>query len=97
MKLFYDEQGRITEILGSGENGDFTDNERELVTKIIDTNKELKEYAIEKQAEIQKEAVKIQGEVSKEAINKSSNCFSDSIQSNSYTDVLLRMRPKNLA
>ena len=27
MKLIYDEQGRLSEILGSGENGDLTTNE----------------------------------------------------------------------
>jgi len=79
MKLFYDEQGRLSEVIGSGENGDFTDNEEKIfnnyVNKLIDADKELKKQAIDKEAEIQKEAIKTQGEFSKESLNRSSNIW----------------------
>ena len=75
MKLFYDEQGRLSEILGTGENGDFTDNEQKIVAKFIETEKELKKQAIDKEAEIQKEAIKTQGEFSKDSLNRSTNVW----------------------
>ena len=75
MKLFYDEQGRLSEVVGSGENGDFTDNEEKIVSKFIEAEKELKKLAIDKEAEIQKEAIKTQGEFSKDSLNRSSNVW----------------------
>ena len=75
MKLFYDEVGRLSEVVGSGENGDFTDNEEKIVSKFIEAEKELKKLAIDKEAEIQKEAIKTQGEFSKDSLNRSSNVW----------------------
>ena len=75
MKLIYDDKGRLSEIVGSGENGDFTDNEQKIVEKFIETEKELKKQAIDKEAEIQKEAIKTQGEFSKDSLNRSSNVW----------------------
>ena len=79
MKLIYDEAGRLSEVIGSGENGDFTNNEEKIfnnyVNKMIDADKELKKLAIDKEAEIQKEAIKTQGEFSKDSLNRSSNVW----------------------
>ena len=79
MKLIYDEAGRLSEVIGSGENGDFTNNEEKIfnnyVNKMIDADKELKKLSIDKEAEIQKEAIKTQGEFSKDSLNRSSNVW----------------------
>ena len=79
MKLFYDDKGRLSEIIGSGENGSFKEGEVEIfnnyINKTIEADKELKKHAIEKEAEIQKEAIKIQGEFSKESLNRSTNVW----------------------
>ena len=64
MKLIYDEQGRLSEILGSGENGDFTDNEQKIVTKFIDADKEMKLKSFEENRIIQVEIAKNQAEMS---------------------------------
>ena len=79
MKLIYDEQGRLSEVIGSGENGSFKEGEVEIfnnyINKTIEADKELKKHAIEKEAEIQKEAIKTQGEFSKESLNRSTNVW----------------------
>lgn len=52
MKITYDEQGRVTEVVGSGENGElkeseveifksFIENERKKSEKLMDSNKEV--------------------------------------------------------
>ena len=64
MKLIYDEKGRLSEILGSGENGDFTDNEQKIVTKFIDADKEMKLKSFEENRIIQVEIAKNQAEMS---------------------------------
>ena len=79
MKLIYDDKGRLSEILGSGENGSFKEGEVEIfnnyINKMIEADKELKKQAIDKEAEIQKEAIKTQGEFSKDSLNRSSNVW----------------------
>ena len=79
MKLIYDEQGRLSEILGTGENGSFKEGEVEIfnnyINKTIEADKELKKLAIDKEAEIQKETIKTQGEFSKDSLNRSSNIW----------------------
>ena len=79
MKLIYDEKGRLSEILGTGENGSFKEGEAEIfnnyINKMIEADKELKKLAIDKEAEIQKEAIKAQGEFSKDSLNRSSNVW----------------------
>ena len=79
MKLIYDDKGRLSEIIGSGENGSFKEGEVEIfnnyINKMIETDKELKKLAIDKEAEIQKEAIKTQGEFSKDSLNRSSNIW----------------------
>ena len=79
MKLIYDEQGRLSEVIGSGENGSFKEGEVEIfnnyINKTIEADKELKKLAIDKEAEIQKEAIKTQGEFSKDSLNGSSNVW----------------------
>ena len=64
MKLIYDEKGRLSELLGSGENGDFTDNEQKIVTKFIDADKEMKLKSFEENRIIQVEIAKNQAEMS---------------------------------
>ena len=53
MKLTYDEKGRLSEILGSGENGAFKEGELEFFTNyfngLINTEKEVKIKALEEQ------------------------------------------------
>ena len=69
MKLIYDEKGRLSEILGSGENGDFTDNEQKIVTKFIDADKEMKLKSFEENRIIQVEIAKNQAEMSMTSSN----------------------------
>ena len=53
MKLIYDEKDRLSEILGSGENGSFKEGEMEFFTNyfngLINTEKEIKIKALEEQ------------------------------------------------
>ena len=53
MKLIYDEKDRLSEILGSGENGSFKEGEMEFFTNyfngLINTEKEVKIKALEEQ------------------------------------------------
>ena len=53
MKLTYDDKGRLSEILGSGENGSFKEGEMEFFTNyfngLINTEKEVKIKALEEQ------------------------------------------------
>ena len=53
MKLVYDEKDRLSEILGSGENGSFKEGEMEFFTNyfngLINTEKEVKIKALEEQ------------------------------------------------
>ena len=65
MKLFYDDKGRLSEIVGSGENGDFTDNEEKIVSKFIETEKEMKLKSFEENRIIQVEIAKNQAEMSR--------------------------------
>lgn len=65
MKLFYDEQGRLSEVVGSGENGDFTDNEEKIVSKFIEAEKEMKLKSFEENRIIQVEISKNQAEMSR--------------------------------
>ena len=65
MKLFYDEQGRLSEVIGSGENGDFTDNEEKIISKFIETEKEMKLKSFEENRIIQVEIAKNQAEMSR--------------------------------
>ena len=64
MKLIYDEHGRLSEILGTGENGDFTDNEEKIVAKFIESEKEMKLKSFEENRIIQVEIAKNQAEMS---------------------------------
>ena len=65
MKLIYDEHGRLSEILGTGENGDFTDNEEKIVAKFIESEKEMKLKSFEENRIIQVEIAKNQSEMSR--------------------------------
>ena len=65
MKLFYDEVGRLSEVVGSGENGDFTDNEEKIVSKFIEAEKEMKLKSFEENRIIQVEISKNQAEMSR--------------------------------
>ena len=69
MKLIYDDKGRLSEILGSGENGDFTDNEQKIVAKFIDADKEMKLKSFEANRNIQVELAKNQAEMSMTSSN----------------------------
>ena len=69
MKLIYDDKGRLSEILGSGENGDFTDNEQKIVAKFIDADKEMKLKSFEENRIIQVEIAKNQAEMSMTSSN----------------------------
>ena len=64
MKLIYDEHGRLSEILGTGENGDFTDNEEKIVAKFIESEKQIKLKSFEENRIIQVEVAKNQSEMS---------------------------------
>ena len=69
MKLIYDEKGRLSEILGSGENGAFKEGELELFTNyfngLINTEKEVKIKALEEQRVKETEFYKRNAEVAK--------------------------------
>ena len=64
MKLIYDEHGRLSEILGTGENGDFTDNEEKIIAKFIESEKEMKLKSFEENRIVQVEIAKNQSEMS---------------------------------
>ena len=69
MKLIYDEKGRLSEILGSGENGSFKEGEMEFFTNyfngLINTEKEVKIKALEEQRVKETEFYKRNAEVAK--------------------------------
>ena len=69
MKLIYDEKDRLSEILGSGENGSFKEGEMEFFTNyfngLINTEKEVKIKAIEEQRVKETEFYKRNAEVAK--------------------------------
>ena len=76
MKIIYDKDGRLSEVIGSGENGDFTDNEQKIVAELIKNDKEIAELreknfhdekmkAFEENRIIQVEISKNQAEMSK--------------------------------
>ena len=69
MKLIYDEKGRLSEILGSGENGSFKEGEMEFFTNyfngLINTEKEVKIKALEEQRIKETEFYKRNAEVAK--------------------------------
>ena len=69
MKLTYDEKGRLSEVLGSGENGAFKEGELEFFTNyfngLINTEKEVKIKALEEQKVKEIEFYKQNAEVSK--------------------------------
>ena len=69
MKLIYDEKDRLSEILGSGENGSFKEGEMEFFTNyfngLINTEKEVKIKALEEQRVKETEFYKRNAEVAK--------------------------------
>ena len=69
MKLVYDEKDRLSEILGSGENGAFKEGELEFFTNyfngLINTEKEVKIKALEEQKDKEIEFYKRNAEISK--------------------------------
>ena len=69
MKLVYDEKDRLSEILGSGENGSFKEGEMEFFTNyfngLINTEKEVKIKALEEQKIKETEFYKQNTEVAK--------------------------------
>ena len=73
MKLIYDDKGRLSEILGSGENGAFKEGEVEIfnnyVNKMIEADKEIKLKSVEENRIIQTEISKNQAEMSKASSN----------------------------
>lgn len=52
MKLIYDEQGRLSEILGSGENGDLTTNEVNAFKTYMDNEEKSKEKQMDNSKEV---------------------------------------------
>lgn len=52
MKLIYDEQGRLSEILGSGENGDLTTNEVSAFKTYMDNEEKSKEKQMDNSKEV---------------------------------------------
>lgn len=52
MKLIYDEQGRLSEILGSGENGDLTTNEVGAFKTYMDNEEKYKEKQMDNSKEV---------------------------------------------
>ena len=73
MKLIYDEAGRLSEVIGSGENGAFKEGEVEIfnnyVNKMIEADKEIKLKSFEENRIIQTEISKNQAEMSKASSN----------------------------
>ena len=69
MKLIYDEKDRLSEILGSGENGSFKEGEMEFFTNyfngLINTEKEVKIKALEEQRIKETEFYKRNAELAK--------------------------------
>ena len=69
MKLIYDEKDRLSEILGSGENGSFKEGEMEFFTNyfngLINTEKEVKIKALEEQRVKETEFYKRNAEIAK--------------------------------
>ena len=69
MKLIYDEKDRLSEILGSGENGSFKEGEMEFFKNyfngLINTEKEVKIKALEEQRVKETEFYKRNAEVAK--------------------------------
>ena len=52
MKLFYDESGRLSEVLGSGENGDLTTNEVSAFKTYMDNEEKSKEKQMDNSKEV---------------------------------------------
>jgi len=69
MKIIYDKDGRLSEILGSGENGSFKEGEMEFFTNyfnsLINTEKEVKIKALEEQKIKEMEFYKRNAEIAK--------------------------------
>ena len=69
MKFIYDEKDRLSEVLGSGENGSFKEGEMEFFTNyfngLINTEKEIKIKALEEQKIKETEFYKQNTEVAK--------------------------------
>ena len=75
MKFIYDEKDRLSEVLGSGENGSFKEGEMEFFTNyfngLINTEKEIKIKALEEQKIKETEFYKQNTEVAR--VNAESN------------------------
>ncbi len=69
MEIIYDEHGRVKKIIGSGENGDLTNNEQELAKKIFDDQHQECMKAFEENRIIQVEIAKNQAEMSMTSSN----------------------------
>ena len=52
MKLIYDEKGRLSEIVGSGENGDLTTNEVSAFKTYMDNEEKSKEKQMDNSKEV---------------------------------------------
>ena len=77
MKLIYDEKDRLSEILGSGENGSFKEGEMEFFTNyfngLINTEKEVKIKALEEQRVKETEFYKRNAEIAKATAEYNAN------------------------
>ena len=77
MKLIYDEKDRLSEILGSGENGSFKEGEMEFFTNyfngLINTEKEVKIKALEEQRVKETEFYKQNTEVARANAESNAN------------------------
>ena len=87
MKLTYDEKGRLSEILGSGENGAFKEGELEFFTNyfngLINTEKEVKIKALEEQKIKETEFYKQNTEVARANAESNANIAKANAEFNS--------------
>ena len=86
MKLIYDEKDRLSEILGSGENGSFKEGEMEFFTNyfngLINTEKEVKIKALEEQRIKETEFYKRNAELAKATAESNAESTKATAESN---------------
>ena len=87
MKFIYDEKGRLSEVLGSGENGSFKEGEMEFFTNyfngLINTEKEIKIKALEEQKIKETEFYKQNTEVARANAESNANIAKANAEFNS--------------
>ena len=87
MKLIYDEKDRLSEVLGSGENGSFKEGEMEFFTNyfngLINTEKEIKIKALEEQKIKETEFYKQNTEVARANAESNANIAKANAEFNS--------------